>query len=494
MKHFNVVADPATHSKKETYVSVVYSWEQEIAAFGDVQLLHPGNVVLPDEQDLPDRLAVLAAQRRLERVATFRQLQACSNTLAALTHRRISLDSFLLPEDVRVRPVKESEVRIVQPEGEQDVAYLYNTETRVALRMLPPEFRETYLLVQGLDQGSIGTAGHAFTEDAMGSLSFTKWCKFHRVIRDWKLACQHTAGGLFRKAELYSSYLWAVNRRPFSTGAFGEQKRRLANVFSACETRDGRLWRKYGHLIAADMGLPFTTDEEQQTVWDRVLAMESFNKATEAPKLGRWFSWNAQAAQMLPEYHAQKMLFEFHIDEEDPDMGVPFDDLRAAASARTQQQQFARLKSTAGGLKLCYLLMTSMLLRFCKVMYVVSQPIWTWYADQVKHVKSPAQSLKRLIIGPDWSVDKHLIDTIKFSLYDESKLMYMGIVVGDTSEGARNLVNWVLDLTVCLLGHRAWSQASRESLPPEEYKGLLSRVTAHQEAAMATLRGTVPLS
>ncbi len=88
--------DPATHSKKETAVSVIWSWEQNIGAFGDVQRMVSGSAVLEDEEAFSDRLAQLARLRKLERVATYRQnrqLQAVSNTMANLSsHRRITLN------------------------------------------------------------------------------------------------------------------------------------------------------------------------------------------------------------------------------------------------------------------------------------------------------------------------------------------------------------------------------------------------------------------
>ena len=97
--------------------------------------------------------------------------------------------------------------------------------------MLPPTFTDTNLLVLGLDQGSTGTAGVAFMEHEMEALVHSKWDKFHRVVRDCKLSYQHASNGVFTKAQLYSNYLWSVNRRPFNTGGFGDQKRRLLNVF-----------------------------------------------------------------------------------------------------------------------------------------------------------------------------------------------------------------------------------------------------------------------
>lgn len=117
VKHFNVVGDPATHAKQEVFASVVWSWEQECAAFCDIQQVLPGNVVLPDEEDMPDRIRQLALEFRLERVATFRQLQATSNALRSLTGGRTTLNSFLLPDDVHIRAPEQNEVRVVVNEG-----------------------------------------------------------------------------------------------------------------------------------------------------------------------------------------------------------------------------------------------------------------------------------------------------------------------------------------------------------------------------------------
>ena len=128
VSHWNMIADPAMHSKKDTFVSVVWSWQQGLAAFGDCQLLAPGNTVLVDEANLPDRLAVLAAERRLQRVKTFRQLQAVSHTLSLMTRGLFTLDSFLLPEGVEVRAAQEQEVRVVQRHGLRQQALLFDRE------------------------------------------------------------------------------------------------------------------------------------------------------------------------------------------------------------------------------------------------------------------------------------------------------------------------------------------------------------------------------
>ena len=64
INHWNMVFDPATHSKKETAVSVIWSWEQNIGAFGDIQRMVSGCAVLVDEEAFSDRLADLARRRQ----------------------------------------------------------------------------------------------------------------------------------------------------------------------------------------------------------------------------------------------------------------------------------------------------------------------------------------------------------------------------------------------------------------------------------------------
>ena len=317
--HFNMVADAATHSKKEMFVATLWSWQNDLAAYGDVQLLQPGDIVLPDEQDMTDRIALMAAERRLQRVATYRQLQAYSNILHQATGGRMTLDSLRLPANVHARPVQPDDVRVLREGDIQDRAFLYNKATQTSVQMLPDDLVDVPLLVLGLDQGSIGTAGQAYAEEVMQSMVHTKYDKFHRVIRDIKLSFQHSCNGIFLKSQLYSSYIWGVNFKPFGTGRFGDQKRRILNVFLATETPSRPFFAKYRWLIARDFSMPFDTVENQLEVWKQVATLPSCTQSLETPKLGRWFSWNGSAHDQMKEFHAMKMLLEFHLEGEGPD-------------------------------------------------------------------------------------------------------------------------------------------------------------------------------
>ena len=210
---------------------------------------------------------------------------------------------------------------------------------------------------------------------------------FHRCIRDIKLRIQHSCGGLFLKTQLYTSYLYGVNYKPFGAGLFGTAKTQALTNFVATESVDSPIFRKYGHRIAGDVGLPFDTEDERQHLFNQLpRIVGSFVRSEQLSKLGRWFSWNACAHEQLPEYWACKMLYEHHLRNlQDPDEDlVSFDDLESCARAKTPYEELSLLKASNGGLRLAYTLMTHKLWLHAKVLYVVSRPTWSWYAREVK--------------------------------------------------------------------------------------------------------------
>ena len=132
-------------------------------------------------------------------------------------------------------------------------------------------------------------------------------------------------------------------------------------------------------------------------------------------KMGRWFSWNHCASEQLGEFWIQRMILEDHLEVGsspcssagqqdrpcssaglvDPDeTGVAFDDLQAAAAAKTPQAQLAQLKAANGGLKLAYRLMTTQLYDHCKMLFTITKPLWNWYTDQVPGVQKVQRVLK----------------------------------------------------------------------------------------------------
>ena len=130
--------------------------------------------------------------------------------IAMLSPRDVHVRAIKLPSDwSTVRPIVPDEVRVVREGAMLDRALLVNLRTRQVKPILPDSALASQdallaatqginLLVLGLDQGSIGAAGYAYS-DSMGALIHVKWDKFHRVIRDINLAVEHSCNGLFLK-------------------------------------------------------------------------------------------------------------------------------------------------------------------------------------------------------------------------------------------------------------------------------------------------------
>ena len=400
VQHWNLIIDPATHSKKEAMAGVAWFWEMQAGCFPDFQWIPAAKVITGREQEMPDCIAEVASIGRLERVASFRQLQGVSHMLSQLTARHIDgVKDLTLPENVLVRPVNAGECRIVEQDGPTSRAKIVDVASGTCRDVLPDAFTTAPMVTLGLDQGSVGTALVAFS-NFMGGMIHCRWDKYHRIVRDVKLAFAHAAGGVFLKAQLYTSYLWSVNRKPFSSGAFGTQKKWMLEIFLETHDRGSSpLWQKYGWRIAEDLGMPFHTDEEQEAVWREVALTPSFNQACEDTKLGRWFSWNASARKYMREYNATKMLLESHVhDISDPDSdAVAFDNLESAERAKTPREQLAQLRSTTGGLRLAFKLMTTQLLMTARIMYVATMAGWSWYSREVTDIKTPQQGLRRAL-------------------------------------------------------------------------------------------------
>ena len=258
--HFGIVADPSCHSNRETLVSLIYSWENDLAACGVIQLLSPIKQLTLAEQDMPDEISRLASEKRQARVSAFKQLQGISNQLSLLTQGRHDLDSMTLPEDFCVRPLEENEVRYVEEHDGENYAYIYSKTDNTKKRVLPEVLPDNVpLCAIGLDQGSIGAAGIAFVLLILRLNIWPKFDKVHRVIRDISLSLKHCWNGIFLLAQLFSAYIFELNYKPFNSGEFFDQKKTLLNAFVSLHTVNSELFQKYCDRIAADLGMPCGT-------------------------------------------------------------------------------------------------------------------------------------------------------------------------------------------------------------------------------------------
>ena len=101
--------------------SLIWIWPAGVPAHCDLQHTPQAKSMLPAELDMPDHAAQLCAQGRLTRVATFRQLQAISNTFRQ-TGLWNGINDFQLHADYDIGEVEDGEVRIVQAGEDYDYA------------------------------------------------------------------------------------------------------------------------------------------------------------------------------------------------------------------------------------------------------------------------------------------------------------------------------------------------------------------------------------
>ena len=471
VSHFNIVADGSTHSCQDTLVSLAYSWEQDLAVCLTIQRIQPGQHVTMLDQDMPGEIAILAAKRKLERVSAFRQMQSLSHQISLLTKGRLTIDSFKLDDSVHLQPVAPGEIRVVRcgGEGMTDIAVIIKAD-QTFVQVLPDGFADSLLLLVNLDQGSIGAAGMAFGIHHKELMAVVRFDKFHRIIRDVKLSLKHCCGGVFLKTQLFSSYVYGLNYKPFNSGGFSQVKARLLQVFLATEDIRSDIWLKYCDRIALDLAMPCQSDQDHEALWAAVACLPSYSQKGSLPKLGQWFSWNGCAHEQMKEFSATKMLFEHHLEcgELDPDLADAFNGLVAAGEAPTPAAQLAALKNISGGLSLAYKLMSSALQAHTKILYAVTKPCWDWYTAQVTDIKTPADGLRysaRMAEGR-WAKEPHLWQTLS-TLCDESALVFMGFPQGG---GAGSLDSTIAHETLMLawqlVSHRVWS-LSRHAVPPE---------------------------
>ena len=443
------------------------------------------------EESLPDHISAMVAQHRAERMSAYREMQAWSNGVRGLGHWPRGLAEFVPPEGVEVHPVEPGEVRVVKQGADGATAWRVTQATGSCRPMLPPgtlaSTQGFNLLTLGLDQGAVGAAATAFT-DHMRCMILPKWDKFHRIVRDIRLSTTHCCHSIFLKTQVFSTYLWCVNQKPFGTGTFLTQKNNLLNVFMATNGIDSPVFQRYVDRIARDLGMPCETDAEKQLVFDAIVPnAKSFQLSGEIPKMGRWFSWNASAHQHLPEFWIMRMVLEDQFDDIlDPDEAeIAFSNLLGAAKAKTPQAELSALKAANGGLRLALRLMSFELWVHCKILFTVTRACWSWYVWQVKNITSPKRGLQQTLAQTQgrWRHDRHFSDIVHDALLSVQSLEYMGIPEGDTVLSGR-----CVSLTWHVLSNRAWSQAVRLNGPPECYAGLLSPSVATQQDAVALLR------
>ena len=251
LRHFNLLTDAARFSTDETIVSCVYSPESDFAVFLNNQKVKGGGkeIMHPNEFPMDPGIERLAAERRVDRLASYRLLQALSNQLKHLT-KDVNLASFLVdessPSGLILKPMSPDVLRIVQRNQQDDVlsVLLRNKRSGVVTRVdALVGLREAKFLTLQMDQGPVGMSAVSYLMSNIGGESFAllhcTWDGFHRVIRDMRLSMPKH----LEQAILTSSYVWSINEKPFHQGGFHSDKKDLLETFMQSSLED-RAFRK----------------------------------------------------------------------------------------------------------------------------------------------------------------------------------------------------------------------------------------------------------
>ena len=472
--HYNFVADPGHHSYRECLVSLAYSWEMNGGTFPPWQHLLPGTRMTLDDAAMDSRIKQLAAEHKLQRVASFRQLQGISNQVSLLSGGSRSIADFVVPPHANVRPTEAHESRAVVHGLAQDTACLVDRESKTSRPVLPPGFDIALLLVLMLDQGSIGTAGCAFAIFQMGKLIFPKFDKIHRLVRDLKNAEKHVLDAVFMVTKMWSAYLYGMNNRPFNSGANATLKSRLLELFEITEDTSSPCFRKYLHKIAKEWDMPCDSQEEEELIWNKMVSLRSFTNKMSQPKTSNWFAWNKAAHDQIPEFWAAKCIFESQLDDIDPDdVGDAFN------ATQNPSAHLLKLLKAGGGLRLAYKLMGSSMHSNVKILYVAEHACWDRYTEQVEGVKTPAEGFlySLRLANKGWQSSDHVWKSAQETLCDSANLDFMEVPMGESEQATKALL-----LTIHIMMYRLWS-LTKHDVPPECYAPVCSSDQATAQAA-----------
>lgn len=256
VQFLNVIADASRFSGRDTLISAAYSMENDVGAYLNNQFLRSGKVIGPDDLLLESTVEVLAAQRKIERFASYNLLAAISNQIKNLTHQRINIASFDYSDTNladAVKPLTPNQLRIVTKSGDMDITGVFVQEkssgqmTKIDLAGSD----QVKVLTVGLDQGTSGMAVASFLGGAnceSAHMCHFTWDPYHRCARDMKLAMKVSPLAAvdvrakvkmnLQHALVCSTFLWSINYKPFNSAAFHQSKMELMEGFLSVEDED----------------------------------------------------------------------------------------------------------------------------------------------------------------------------------------------------------------------------------------------------------------
>lgn len=407
------------------------------------------------------------------------------------TTNSVSIDDFALDDDVALPllPVGVDEARVVDcSDPSINRAYIVDRNTGERREVLPPHLKpgEWKQLVISLDSGGIGRAGGSFAKHAVHTNIFMSYDKIHRIVRDCKLAAEHSQNGDVYRGILQMSFVWSLHSKPFGSGAWRWELEAALEDFLRWEEPSGELFRHFAPLWAQDLGMHCYTEDDMSAMWDMLPDLWITKEA--APKMMRWFSFNQAFHERASWFWPTKMILTHHLRRTQPEVGTMEDP--AHVMQRDPRKELQALKASMGGLALAEKLLNPWLHFAIRVYYYGTKASWTWYTEQRTRVKNCDASLRFLLKASRGAWQQVVQNTFHDCLYTQAHLGSMALL--DCSSPADHAVQQaraevVLDFAI-LLSRNLVSSFFQYEAPPYSYAGVFSSSPSSKAEAMDRMK------
>ena len=173
--------------------------------FANIQYLVQGKYLAPSDQSLEPAFDVLRMDRKLERVSTFRHLQALSNISQQLTGRQLS-DYMAVSHGCMLRRISAGEYREVEDRGGKQHVLIVNSDTGERINALQPNVDDVPMILLGQYQCAVNKSAQYVCEFLIVVL-FTAFDKIHRLIKDILKGLKRCCNGKFLAAKTVAPLL-----------------------------------------------------------------------------------------------------------------------------------------------------------------------------------------------------------------------------------------------------------------------------------------------
>ena len=313
---FQLVADPGVHFGHNLMQSYVWDIENLELWVGVNQVIVPGKRVQLNEFEFPEGLDQQIFNRQAQRTKSFREMQALNALMFRSTGRALS--DCKIPDSCSLEPVLHNEVRVVVPDGFRLISYIIDRYTRAKRRVLPDDEDPAKWLsaVLSLDSGPTIRAGANYLIQKEKLNTFLHPDRIHRLIRDIKLAAEHSINKNIYRVTLWWVFVSSMNGKPFNSGEWYHLKKEMLEEFMQTHTWNSPKFIKYAKLWAASIGEPEPESEDAfELWWNKLTELPSYIRKLEPVKPMRWFSVNQCIYETRCEFWPSKMIYKSYSPE-----------------------------------------------------------------------------------------------------------------------------------------------------------------------------------